>query len=339
MDYNMLKRIISPLISPFYSGRGIILMFHRILSDTDRPRVHNTVLELKPSVLEEIISFFRYKDYAFLSMTELPHFLRKKGRRKFVIFTFDDGYVDNYTLAFPIFQKYRVPFTVYVTTDWIERREALWHYLAEEKLLGISELNTKIAGVELSMKIPDSPSKELAFNALRKIFLSLKPSVLRTELEVFMGKPYPELIAMTSDHVMTWFQLNDMASSELVEIGAHTVSHPALNVLSSSEALDEVLNSKSILEKKLNQPVVHFAYPYGSPGEIGIKEVEMLAGTDFQTGVTSRPGNIHNNHLSHLHALPRVFIDSGITLKRMDEYTSGKYYVKRNARDRIVVMR
>jgi O-antigen biosynthesis protein len=60
----------------------------------------------------------------------------------------------------------------------------------------------------------------------------------------------------------SWAQLRDLAANG-VEIGSHTVSHPALDLVTTSTARSEIVESKRMIEDRLGRPVETFAYPYG----------------------------------------------------------------------------
>jgi O-antigen biosynthesis protein len=62
--------------------------------------------------------------------------------------------------------------------------------------------------------------------------------------------------------MLTWAQLAEIADRR-VEIGAHSHSHPPLDVLPRAAAYDEVIRSKIELEQRLGRPVTSFAYPHG----------------------------------------------------------------------------
>jgi peptidoglycan/xylan/chitin deacetylase (PgdA/CDA1 family) len=62
---------------------------------------------------------------------------------------------------------------------------------------------------------------------------------------------------------LTTAQLKEVAQSNLVEIGAHTLNHPNLLFLDTVTAEEEIAGSKRVLEAILGKPVNHFAYPYG----------------------------------------------------------------------------
>jgi peptidoglycan/xylan/chitin deacetylase (PgdA/CDA1 family) len=55
--------------------------------------------------------------------------------KKIVNISFDDGFEDIYTHAFPLFRKYQIPFTIYITTDLIEQNILLWWLALEEIVL------------------------------------------------------------------------------------------------------------------------------------------------------------------------------------------------------------
>ncbi|MDQ6856218.1 MAG: polysaccharide deacetylase family protein [Candidatus Dormibacteraeota bacterium] len=89
---------------------------------------------------------------------------------------------------------------------------------------------------------------------------------------------------------MTAGQIQLMESRGMV-IGAHTVHHVDLATVPVATARDEVLNSKSALERLLRHPVLDFAYPYGGFNsavaqlvqEAGFREAVTTIGGDQQT--------------------------------------------------------
>lgn len=62
---------------------------------------------------------------------------------------------------------------------------------------------------------------------------------------------------------MNWDQLADLSHDKLFTIGAHSETHKKFVELSIDEVKMEINNSQKILEEKLKQPVLAFAFPYG----------------------------------------------------------------------------
>lgn len=91
---------------------------------------------------------------------------------------------------------------------------------------------------------------------------------------------------------LTIKQLQKVADSGLIEIGAHTVHHAWLKGGSLEFVEEEVKQSKIMLERLIKKPVVSFAYPSGAFDEQAIKAVRK---TKFQTAVSTVPGIENSN--------------------------------------------
>jgi len=94
-----------------------VLMYHHV-SDHK-----GALVTMTPENFESQIAYLANNGYKTLSLDEFLAF--KKGelalQKKSVLVTFDDGWIDNYLVAFPILKKYAVKATVFVVTDWVER--------------------------------------------------------------------------------------------------------------------------------------------------------------------------------------------------------------------------
>ena len=77
--------------------------------------------EISPEGLDKKIVEYRQKGYEFVSMEEACARMSERNSRKgrFVAITLDDGYEDNYSVAYPIFKKFGVPFCIYVAEGLI----------------------------------------------------------------------------------------------------------------------------------------------------------------------------------------------------------------------------
>ena len=114
---------------------GRILMLHRVVEHRSEGKKRE--LEVTPQFLEQTIDDYRRQGYRFVSIDEACDII-SKGRtyHPFVCLTFDDGYQDNYDIAYPILKQMNIPFAVYVTTGFINNRLPMWWYPDEN--LGIN---------------------------------------------------------------------------------------------------------------------------------------------------------------------------------------------------------
>jgi peptidoglycan/xylan/chitin deacetylase (PgdA/CDA1 family) len=116
----------------------------------------------------------------------------------------------------------------------------------------------------------------------------------------------PPNAIMTKSELRRWVELG-------LEIGCHTAVHPDLTLLGAEKIRDELVNSKSLLETILNQPVTQFCYPYGKYDEQTKEQVRDLG---FKTATTMNRGRVKTNEcLLELpripityHTLPHLFI-------------------------------
>lgn len=112
---------------------GEIWMLHRVVEQRSaKPEQRN--LEVTPEWLERKINDYQANGWDFVPIDNLP----KSGR--WVSITFDDGYSDNYTLAYPLLKRLNVPFTVYVATGFIDNRLPMWWYPEEQLGMSTDEL-------------------------------------------------------------------------------------------------------------------------------------------------------------------------------------------------------
>jgi len=258
------------LTKPVYAGLGHILTFHRVVPGNRGPRVGNTEIEVTPEYLEWAINYFKKRNYHFITLDELYEVL--KGRKldnRFVIFTFDDGYIDNLTYAYPIFKKHNIPFTIYVTTNFPDRKAVLWWYLLEDLILKKEELHLEIGGKPYRFQMVSRHQKELAFDGIRSLLLRVDEKEFFNEIKKIFNTYGLDIYGKTEQLALSWQQIQQMSSDPLVTIAAHTVNHLALNKLPEAAVKQEVLASKEKLESYIDSEVAHFTYPYGSGREVG----------------------------------------------------------------------
>lgn len=107
---------------------GRILMLHRVVEQrSDKPEQRE--LEVTPAFLEQTIIDSQKKGYSFTSIEELlntKHLILNTKKR--ICLTFDDGYLDTYTTAYPLLKRLNVPFAVYVTTGFVDKTAQMWWY-------------------------------------------------------------------------------------------------------------------------------------------------------------------------------------------------------------------
>jgi peptidoglycan/xylan/chitin deacetylase (PgdA/CDA1 family) len=91
---------------------------------------------------------------------------------------------------------------------------------------------------------------------------------------------------------LTWSQVRELKEAG-IDFGSHTVTHPQLKTLQTSDIREEVRRSKQTIEEKLGAPVKSFAYPYAFPEtDRGFKRRlhAMLEEAGYENGVCTSIG-------------------------------------------------
>lgn len=112
-----------------YSPNTKILLYHLILEETYGD---NEYLFVKPDDFEAQLQEIQKQGYRTVFADELYEIGHNE---KAVVITFDDGYVDNYTVAFPILKKYGMKATVFLPSGMIGTEG----HLTEEQIREMQE--------------------------------------------------------------------------------------------------------------------------------------------------------------------------------------------------------
>jgi peptidoglycan/xylan/chitin deacetylase (PgdA/CDA1 family) len=112
----------------------------------------------------------------------------------------------------------------------------------------------------------------------------------------YLNRCHSEFKSLTSHDIL------ELNKNPLVEIGAHSCSHPYLTRITQQLALSEILESKIRLESILGIPIIYFAYPHGDYS----KQIVDFVSKNFKLGFSINRGTI--NFRSNPHKLCRVSI-------------------------------
>jgi len=299
------------LLKSFLAGKGTILAFHRIsLNAGEKKRIPICAkMEVSTDLLESIIQYFIRSGYQFLSLDEVYDRIVtgfESSGKPFVSFTFDDGYLDNYELAYPILKRYGIPMTIYLTTSFPDREKTLWWYKLEDMILNSRTINFEYNKIKYSFHAGTLEEKEKSYNDIHRLISSTPQEELGDIYACLFDNYKFERNYMSL--LMSWEDVKNMSVDPLVTIGAHTVNHYNLRNLSPSDLEYELRTSKERIEEKIERDVEHFAYPFGSKSTAGLREFEAVAAAVFKMATTTRGGNIFPEHKEHLCCLPRISV-------------------------------
>jgi peptidoglycan/xylan/chitin deacetylase (PgdA/CDA1 family) len=273
--------------------RALVLRYHSVAAPEDRAdRYLDHGLTITPDAFECQLAFLT-RHYTIVPLQEIVDRLRQglAPYNKVVAITFDDGFRDNYTRAFPLLRRYQAPATFYLTTGCIDNRQLFWvtHLRYMLTLTRAHELQTTVESFSFDFTQPKG--REEAFRAL-VVKMKNIPTPRRLELLAELTEKLAVDDTPLRTIMMSWQEVREMHDQGM-SFGAHTVTHPNLPNTSLDEAEREIRESKEIIEAHLQAPVLDFSYPNGRGSSHltdQIKDIVRHAG--FHSAVTSVAGGV-----------------------------------------------
>lgn len=269
-----------------FAPRALILLYHRIVDLPSDPQL----LGVTPRRFAEQLEVVRKYGHP-LRLQDLDRALREgKVPRRAVVFTFDDGYADNLHNARPLLERYHIPATVFVASGFIGNPHEFWWDELDRLLLQPGtvpeRLELRVDGrtyrwesslaAEYSeddywrasgwhIEQPKDPGpRQRLYRSLYQLLHNL-PDATRQQLLMNIREWAGEGSNGRPTHrTMSAEEVARLAEGDLIEVGAHTVTHPVLAALPATAQRDEIQGSKVELEQILNRPVASFAYPHGA---------------------------------------------------------------------------
>lgn len=263
-----------------------VLMYHRII-DSD---YNFWKLNITPETFEKHIRYIS-ENYRVLKLDEEWEDIVEPDQR-YVVITFDDGYVDNYRFALPILEKYHVPATIFVSTDLIDTDEMYW-WDELEKIFIIDEYLGEFVFAGISYKITDSKDRAEVCLAIRNYLKSMNPTEQRTSMDELRSVLELDKPCTSELRCVNTLELVRMAESPNITIGGHTKSHLSMGDIHPKELLkSEIEEALDILEKKTGKEMNVFAYPFGGIEDRCDLADQLLAECGIKKSVLVRNGNV-----------------------------------------------
>ncbi len=286
-----------------------ILMYHRII-DSD---YNFWKLNISPAIFEKHMKYIS-ENYNVLRLEEIWNNIVQPNQ-KYVVITFDDGYVDNFRFALPILEKYQVPATVFVSTDLIDTNEMYW-WDELEKIFILDSYVGEFVFKGISYRVVNSDDSNAACIAIRNRIKEMNPAEQKKsmrELREVLGVEKPSTSEL---RCVNTNELRAMAESQYITIGGHTKSHLSMGKQHSEELLrSELEESLEILKRKTGKRINVFAYPFGGKEDWCDTADRIVAECGIAKSVLVGSGNI--NASDTMYNLPRhmVFTTDNIEKK------------------------
>ncbi len=284
----------------------LILLYHRVAHDP----IDAQLLAVSPENFGAHLKILA-QNYRVIPLSMLMEELRQDVFTPDTIaLTFDDGYLDNLTNALPLLEKYGIAATIFVASGMVDSQHEFW-WDAMERIF----FDTHLLPEALDLQGPQgrhtwdltTPLDRLkAHDELGGILRAKSVGDITGFMNDLHAWAAQSLNGRSSHLVVNHDQLVRLAASALIEIGSHTVSHPRLSALPPEEQYQEITHSKRQLEKRLQQKIRFFSYPYGSVDSFTPETIRLVKEAGYAAGIANIQGNVANP--VDLYRLPRRLV-------------------------------
>jgi len=314
-------RVLWPL-RVFHQNNIIIFNYHRIRGNNVNTHFDDSVFGPDATRFRQEMEWLK-KETRILSEDELIDIVYNKKRVKEVcsMITFDDGYRDNFEIAYPILRDLKIPAMFFIPTHQINTRQVGWWdivaYLfkqTELKHFMFQNIEYGISDKSLLIKYFNNQIKSLESHLVDGFLIQLSES---------LKVPFPS-IELQSKEMMTWEQVK-LVSNNGITIGSHSHDHSILSRQSAATLTAQLSKSIDILENKIDKKIRSIAYPVGGYQHFNqvtkdvSKELGFKLGFSFLTGINSKdeidPFNVKRmcfrpewENLDMALAFPKVFL-------------------------------
>ena len=233
------------------------------------------------------------KHFEILSLSEAVERLKHAEiKRPTAVITFDDGYQNNFDVAFPILCKERIPATIFLTTGLINTNDTVWYCRLNLALSQTRRTLIEWNGFKFDLSTLDLKAKASAAiqGSLKKLdhlqFLTTIRHILMQlghdpDCSIEIGSPFRMLDKKA---------IRDMVASGLIEFGAHTHRHAILSQLSEEERFNEIRQSINVINEVTGRACRCFAYPNGRTEDYNSETIKDLKTCGIEIAVTTISG-------------------------------------------------
>jgi peptidoglycan/xylan/chitin deacetylase (PgdA/CDA1 family) len=282
------SRVARPI--PGAGGNALrILAYHRVLDDDPGSFPYDEgVISASTQGFRSQMAFVG-KNFDVVSFEDLLSFEFERVRppKRPLIITFDDGYRDNYTNAFPILRQAGLPATIFLAAGYIGNHRLFWWDSVAFCVKHTSRRTVTLPEISLDpISFASAADKRSAIDAILR-WVKQAPDEIKNRFVERLPEEL-EIDQATGDAAsmqLTWDEVRTMVAAN-IEFGSHTMTHPILSNVTSDALETEISGSKVMIEKELGKEIIAFAYPVGGKLHFNPRVQAAVARSGFRYAVS-----------------------------------------------------
>lgn len=300
-----------------------VINYHRVANLEDFQDSFQPNISASPLGFDEQIQYLM-KWYQIISIDNLNDYLinKKPLPPHPVLITFDDGYLDNYTNAFPVLYKNKLPAIIFLASGYISSNLPFYWDLASYCFKHSKKDYILFPNNQERKWSSENEKKKVLQEWIEALKLLSETEKLKwiDQLANIMGVSVSE--NQYQNMMLTWEHVREMHSMK-IDFGAHTITHPILTRIPIEQARKEIIGSKQKIEEELKHPVTSFAYPNGTRHDFNKEVIKATKEAGITTAFTLLNGpTLLSEVIKSPLAIRRIFISHRHTISHFSSLLS-----------------
>jgi len=277
-----------PLFNKYTKNTATIFMLHSIAADDNHHQDG-----ISPGLLRRYFDYLKKHRYRVVPLANyIKALLNHEDTYKTVVFSVDDGYRDFYLNAFPVFREFGYPATIFITSDFIEKKLFFWWDTIEYAINSTSakEIDLQFMGRGRAPIVDANQKNEIIGVVTRHC----KTLINKDKLNLVKGLVVQLKVDISNQpggkyEPLSWNEIKLMQQHG-IDFHPHTKTHPIISSVPVAEQKEEVTVSKKVIEEKTGATADIFCYPNGQWGDFTEETIMELKAAGYIAAVMGVDG-------------------------------------------------
>jgi len=244
-----------------------VLAYHRVCEYEPVSPWDTDLVSATPEGFRQQLDFIKEH---FTPTTSREIALWRQGKftlpRNPIVLTFDDGYLDNYSVALPLLLHAGVPADFFICPWNIENRRLFWW---DKIAFCLRKSHMRSIVLSYPLRLHLDINEQEATEASRLALLKLVKNTRDLDIERFVSELQQKADVQLDERkeaeklLMRWEHVCALRRAGM-GIGSHSYSHPILPLHNDEAIWKEMTDSKFAIESRLRNEVFALSYPVGT---------------------------------------------------------------------------
>ncbi|HEY3704760.1 MAG TPA: polysaccharide deacetylase family protein [Terracidiphilus sp.] len=269
----------------------LVLLYHRLGNPSEDP-YDRGVFSATGEQFDDHIRYLK-RNFSPITLEEAEDWItgpaRCESRGCRVLVTFDDGYLDNYEIGFPILRSHGVQGVFFLSSSLVGSSAVPWW---DEIAYLLRTARNKRFTLQYPVELAVNIAEERISEGIRKV-INLYKTPENQDPERFMEGVRDAVqgddLGPSVRRFLDWDEARAMVRGGMA-IGSHCHSHRVLSKLDATQQGVELSHSRSVLQERVGMPINSVAYPVGIKDSFSTQTERLAREAGYKVAFSNHGG-------------------------------------------------